>query len=106
VTAIGVVRRSDVEPSAAAGLSTETDGNEDNGDDDGRWSSSSRSDCWKMSSENTCCKLTGDDPLAGVNMPTSISPLSHPMKAAICALPAAKLDGHPHANPGRIYSFS
>jgi hypothetical protein len=98
VTAI--VRSSDVEPSAT-GLPTETDGSEDEGDDGpvgGSWSSSSSSDCWKKSSENTCCKLDSKlmgDPLAAVDMPTSISPLSHPMNAAICALPtAAKLDDH------------
>jgi len=88
VTAI--VRGSDVEPSAA-GLPTETDGREDDGDDGpvgGSWSSSSSSDCWKKSSENTWCKLDSKlmgDPLAAVDMPTSISPLSHPMNAAICA---------------------
>jgi hypothetical protein len=51
----GIVRSSDVEPSAA-GLPTETDGSEED-DDDGRvggsWSSSSSSDCWKKSSEKT-----------------------------------------------------
>lgn len=93
VTAIVVVRRSEVEPSAA-GLSSETDGREDDGEDGrvgGKWRNSSISDCWKNSSENTCCKfvskLTGDVPLAVVDMPTSISPLSHPMKAAICKSP-------------------
>jgi hypothetical protein len=36
-----------------------------------------------------------DPPLAVVDTPTSISPLSHPMKAAICALPTAtELDDH------------
>jgi hypothetical protein len=86
------VRWSDVGPSAA-GLPTETDGREDDGDDGrvgGIWSSSSSNDCWKKSSENTCCKvdsrLIGDPSLlAAVDMPISISPLSHPMNAAICA---------------------
>ena len=93
VVAAGVtatVRWSDVEP---AGLPTETDGREDDGDDGrvgGSWSSSSSSDCWKKSSEKTCCKvdsrLIGDPPpLAAVDMPISISPLSHPMNAAIFA---------------------
>jgi len=95
VVAAGVtatVRWSDVETSAA-GLPTETDGREDDGDDGrvgGSWSSSSSSDCWKKSSEKTCCKvesrLIGDPPpLAAVDMPISISPLSHPMNAAIFA---------------------
>ena len=83
-----VLRRSDVEPSA--GLPTEMDGSEEE-DDDGRvggsWSSSSRSDCWKKSSENTWPRLASRFicPLpAIVDMPTSTSPLSHPMKAATC----------------------
>lgn len=85
-----IVRRSDVEPSAA-GLPAEADGREDDGDDGrvgGSWSSSSSSDCWKKSSEKTCCKvdsrLIGDALPSAVDMPTSISPLSHPMNAAIC----------------------
>lgn len=82
-----IVRGSDVKASAA-GLPTETDG--DDGRVGGSWSSSSSSDCWKKSSEKTCCKvdsrLIGDDTLVGaVYMPISTSPLSHPMNAAICA---------------------